>query len=591
MLNWLSFRALFMRRRLEREMREEMSAHIASATARNIARGMLPAAAAKAAQREFGNIDYLQEQARDARGARWIDALRGDVRFAFRHFARTPLATFTMIVVLAGGIGANTVLFTVFHSILTLPGPGIPRDESIVRVRGTEVSLQYGHLDARGMAYTEVAEYAQLTQYFDGIAASISNDGLLTTADRQRPALPAAIVYASDNYFALLGVRLRHGRVWSNTPLTADPTTVLTGVISHTVWEAVFDTAAAVIGRTLRINDMTVTVVGVAPRSFRGTGTTNNSHHVWLPFAAYPLVEKSDLHVFASPDSAYFTVVARLRDGVTRAQTLPTVKAIAQRADAQRAPFVRIDGETVAAMPRIASTDVVPLRVLNHSPDDEQHMKLALAGLGSVTLLILLVTCTNVSSLLVGLAVARRREIAVRLSLGAGRARVIRQLITESTLLAIAAALLAAFVTWVILRILVLPVPTDMISDYVVFDWRAIGFTVAVAFVTVMIFGLSPALHATRVALADVLKDAGAAVSGARAWPQRILVVAQITLTQPLLVAAGAIILLSIAEVRGLMTSDVDDRIVIMEFDDDSRTGSREDFRADMARVAERLAA
>ena len=581
---YLRFRSVFMRRRLEREMREEMAAHIASATARNIERGMSPADAARAAQREFGNIDYLQEQARDARGARWVDAVRGDARFALRHFARTPLTTITMIIVLAGGIGVNTALFTVFHSILTSPGPGIPRDESIVRVRGTELSLQAGRMSARGMAYTEVAEYAKLTQFFDGIAASITNDGLATTADRQRPALPVANVYASDNYFALLGVRLQAGRVWSNTPLTADPTTVLIGVISHTVWEAVFDTAADVIGHTFRINDMTVTVAGVAPRTFSGTGTTNSRYHVWLPLAAYALVEKSDLHLFASPDSAQFSVVARLRDGVTPAQTLPTVKAIAQRAEARRTPSIE---ET----PRITSTDVVPLRLANHDPHDGREMTLGTARFGVFTLLILLVTCTNVSSLLVGLAVARRREIAVRLSLGAGRARLIRQLITESTLLAVTAALLASFVTWVLLRLIVQRLPDVRIADTIVFDWRAIGFSVAVALVTGITFGLSPALHATRVALADVLKDAGAAVSGARAWPQRILVVAQITFSQPLLVAVSAIMLLAITGVRSIMTTDVDDRIVIMEFDDDSRAASLDEFRADLARVAERVAA
>jgi ABC-type antimicrobial peptide transport system permease subunit len=146
-------------------------------------------------------------------------------------------------------------------------------------------------------------------------------------------------------------------------------------------------------------------------------------------------------------------------------------------------------------------------------------------------------------------------------------------------------------VTWVLLRIIVLRVPSELILGHIVFDWRSIGFSVAVALLTGIIFGLSPALHATRVALADVLKDSAAAVSGARAWPQRLLVVAQITLTQPLLVAVVGVVLLAVVGMRGSMASDVDDRIAIMEFDDDSRAGSREDFRADMARVGERLAA
>ena len=132
----LRFRSVLMRSRLEREMRDEMSSHIEQATARNIARGMLPDDAARAAHREFGNVPYLQEQARDARGMRWIDAVKADVRFALRQFRRARLSTVTMVLVLALGIGANVALFTVSHSLWTNPGPGLQRDEARVRIRG-----------------------------------------------------------------------------------------------------------------------------------------------------------------------------------------------------------------------------------------------------------------------------------------------------------------------------------------------------------------------------------------------------------------------------------------------------------------------
>ena len=587
---YLWFRSLFLRTRLAREMREEMGLHIERATARYIARGMSPVDAAKAARREFGNFDYIEEAARDARGKRWVDAVRGDLRFAVRHFRRTPLATVTMVLVLALGIGVNVALFTVFNSLWTIPGPGIPRNESLVRIRGIDVSARFGQVQLRAMSYGEVLEYARQEQLFSAVAARTSAAALFATADPDRAAITGSAVHVSDNYFDLLNVRPALGRVWSAMPLNADPTTVLTAVISHATWERIFDSAPDVVGQTLRVNDVPATVVGVAPRGFRGGADASSRFAVWLPLAAYPIVQRSHLQVFASPDSARFWAIAQLRAGVDREQALPVIKAIAARADAARTPRVatRLQG---GPMRWIATADVVPMLAHNQNPRDDGELKSIAAVIGALTLLILLITCANVSSLLVGMAVSRRREIAVRLSLGAGRRRLIGQLLTESILLALTAAALGLFVFWAVMRVLISRLPEEMLDQLIVFDWRAMLFTGGFAIVTGIIFGLSPALHATRLALADVLKDTAAAVSGSRALLQRMLVVVQITLTQPLLIGICAVLLLALSDLRKIGTSELDERIVLLNYDEYVEVAPAAESRNTLARIRERLAA
>ena len=149
-------RALFRRGAVEREMHDEMARHLEEATRRFVRRGMSAAEARDAARREFGNVAYLQEESRDARGGRWIESLLGDVRFAFRHFARTPLTTITLVLVLSLGIGVNSALFSILQSVTMRPAPGVPSDDALVRVRGTTFSRTEGELRARGFSMLEL---------------------------------------------------------------------------------------------------------------------------------------------------------------------------------------------------------------------------------------------------------------------------------------------------------------------------------------------------------------------------------------------------------------------------------------------------
>ena len=580
---WLWLRSVFLRARLDREMRDEMTQHIERAIARNIAGGMTPQNASRAAHREFGNVDVLHEHARDARGKRWLDAVKGDMRFAARHFRRTPLSTATMVLVLALGIGMNTVAFTTLQLFLVAPPAGVTRNESLAHLRGLQLSIDDAEFDIRRFAYPETQQYAAQSGVFSDVAVWTTATVTLHTANSAQPYAAGSVAYVSENYFDVLGVRFARGTF----PRGSETATQLPAVINERLWRAVFDSASDVIGRSLRINDVVVTIAGVVPGRFAGVGDDGDANRVWLPLHGYDRLEKSS-GALSSPDSALFWAAARLQPGVTHARATAAAKAVAVRASRERAQ---------TSERSIASADVVPLRVANITPMMEEDVRLMTAGLSALAILILLVTCTNVSSLLTGMAVARRREIAVRLSLGAGRRRLIAQLLTECLFIAVLAAAVAAVVTGVLAHVVATRFPELLLEhplgEELRLSWRSAAWTSGIALATTLLFGLSPALHATRLALADVLKDSVAGVSGSRSRLQRILVVAQVTLTQPLLVAVAATALLAVDDLRRMAQSDIDERLVMISFSPmwDRRGDDRTRLELELQRMQDRLSA
>ena len=350
-------------------------------------------------------------------------------------------------------------------------------------------------------------------------------------------------------------------------------------MISHVVWERCFGLAPDVVGRPLKINDITVTIAGVAPRRFSGARTGGSLMRVWVPLSARPLLQRTPTDL-TSYDPAFLGLAARLQPGISPEQTLATVDAIGARS------MQLTTGPQPAGL---RSTDVVPMLAGNYfPPSGEAPSAVQRASSLMFPLLILLVTCTNVSALLTGLGIARRREIAVRLALGAGRRRLVRQLVTESILLAVSAGALALLVIWILLRL----VESSVADAHVVIDWRAILFTLGVAGVAGIIFGLAPALHGTRVPLSEVLKDSAGAVVAPRARLQSGLVVAQIALTQPLLLAMGGLILEMREDLRSVPSPPYADRVLDVRFNTNPRYGSMDQAREDtLGRLRERFAA
>ena len=538
----LWIRSVVLRRRLEREMREEMAEHLERSTERLIARGLSPEEARREALREFGNVTYHQEQARDARGAIWLDALAADVRFALRHFARTPGTTVTMFVVLAVGMSISTLLFSYVHSYAVQPPPGIALEDDLVRIRGSRSAGVDGRL-YRTFSEEEFLAYRKLTDHFRAVAGWTDQAVQLDAGDDAgRRGLEARATFVTENYFSVLDVQPVLG---AGLPAldSGDPSMAAVAVIGHTAWDLLFGRSPDVIGTTLAVNGVPVTVVGVTPESFDGW-PGYSMFQLWMPLSARSLL-------MPEPSGA-FRAMGRLRPGVSPRAATAAVQVVAARTAAA-------DEEVRALEP---STDVVPLLSANGDPMFEQDVRLMSFSVGLLGLLVLLVTCTNVSSLLTGLATARRQEMAVRLSMGAARTRLIRQLLTESAMLASVAAAAALAVVWLVLGVVNERIPAIPLEMGI--TWPATTFTFGVALAVGVVFGLSPALHATRLAVASALRDSAATAGAARARLQRGLVVAQVAFTQPLIVLLAAVLLLVLGQFQPQTRTEIADRVIAL---------------------------
>ena len=572
----LRLRSVFRRARVEQELDDEIRDHIDRRVEEDVARGVPREQARQAALRAFGGIEQAKEACRDVRRVNAIEDTVQDLRYASRRFARAPVVTATMIGIFALGIGFSTALLLFIRSFVSGPVPGIPRQESLVRIRGID-RTQPGRAIGREFSYPEYREYAAQRSLFSAVAAWTSHDIVFDVESGQPNPQSGAATYVTGSYFQVLGLRPALGAGLPIEANDADPAPPLVAVISHALWERHLDRSPDVIGRTMRVNGVTVTIAGVAPRRFAGARTGGSQTRVWLPLSARPLVQRTT-STLTSYDDARFGLAARLQPGVRPDHARPIVEAIAARA------------ELLTSAGIIASTDVVPLLGNNYFPPSGANEEASAGPFISLLfpILILLITCTNVSALLAGLGVARRREIAVRLALGAGRRRVVRQLVTETVMLAMAAGALGLFVIWLLLRLFDANIPDLSIE----IDWRGFAFTFSLALVAGVLFGLVPALHATRLGLLEALKDSAGVVVARRLRLQSALVVAQIAFTQPALLGMGSLLLEMRSDLRELPAQPHADRILEVRFNVNPRYGSLDDHRErTLVRLQERLAA
>ena len=574
----LRLRSVFRRAHVEQELDDEIRDHIDRQVTAAVSRGVPREEARRAALRAFGGIEQSKEACRDTRRVNLVEHTLQDLRYAIRHAARTPVASSTMIGIFALGIGFSAALFLFVQSFFNGPVPGVPREPSLVRIRGID-QTRPGRAIGREFSYPEYRDYAAQQRLFSAVAAWTSSDIVFDAGTGSANPQSGAATYVTSNYFQVLGLRPALGVGLPTDADDADPTPPLVVVISHVLWERHFERSRDVIGRTMKVNGITVTIAGVAPRRFAGARTGGSQMRVWLPLGARPQVQRT-APMLTSYDDARFGLVARLQPGVRIDQAEPAVALVAARAVRQMT--------TAAGL--IASTDVVPLIAGNYFPpsgaDEGPSAGPFIAMMFPV--LVLLITCTNVSALLAGLGVARRREIAVRLALGAGRRRVVRQLVTETVMLAMAAGALGLLVIWVLLRLFDANIPDLAIE----IDWRGIAVTFGLALVAGVLFGLAPALHATRLGVQEALKDSAGVAAARRLRLQPWLVVAQIAFTQPALLAMGALLLEMRSDLRELPRRPYADRIVEVRFNVNPRYGSLDENRERMViGVQERLAA
>ena len=441
-------------------------------------------------------------------------ALLQDLRFGFRVLAKNPGFTALAVVTLALGIGANSTIFSWISSTLLDPIPGAANTGELVSaMRG-----EWSENPTPPFSYPDYADLRERTQSFAGLLA-YEQDFVSLTGDARPERLYLTDV--SANYFDVLGVPPILGRSFSSSEEQETGTTPVV-VISYALWQSHFGGDRSIIGKSIEINKHLCLVVGVAPEGFAGCATGTHSD-LWIPLAYGD-------H-FRQRDRFWLNVLGRLKPSVTRRQAqvemdLQMQRIVKEYPDSHRGP------NQITLDPLYRSPFGTNIFMYNTLP-----MLLALAAV------LLLLGCANIANLLLVRSVARRREIALRLSMGAGRWRLVRQLMVESLLLALAGGAVAMLLTsWTAGSFAALFPPTNLqlaINGRV--DHRVLGLTVLISILTALIFGILPALRSSHLAPIAVLKEEAGSMSGGihKSRLSRALVVAQISLSLLLLISAG----------------------------------------------------
>jgi predicted permease len=492
----------------------EIAAHVQLLEDELVRRGMGLDEARAEARRRFGSTALAADRHRDARSLVWIDDLRWDIRHAARLLRRDPLFALTAILSLAIGIGANTTVFTVAQALLFRDPPGVARPDRLVDIgssrngRGFSTISYPTYLDIRDRAAT-----------LDGVYAYSLFPQAMSLADPAgTPSAGAERVFGSvvsANYFAVLGAAPSFGQLF-RPDAGADDAVV---VLSHRFWSRRFNGDPAVVGRTVRVNDRPVVVAGVAAEGFQGTGVF--AEDVWMPLTA-----ATDGATLSNRGAVWLNAGGRLKPGVRVTQASAELDAIGralarEHADSQNASF------TLRAI------------ALSPLPGAGGPMAAFLALLVGIVSMVLLIACANLAGVLLARAAARRREIAVRLAIGAGRGRLVRQLLVETVLLFGAGGAAALAVARAATSLLVSMMPAVSVPVGVSFalDGRTIAFTAGLAFAAALASGLAPALQASRADVVSALKDETPFSSRLRL--RHVFVVGEVACSVLLVVVAG----------------------------------------------------
>lgn len=516
---------------------------------------------------------------RDARGTQWLETLLGDIRFALRHFARRRLVTATIVAVLSLGIAVHAFELTLLRIATVKPPPGISSSVPLARVRGLSRAANQPEWSGRWMPYPEVRQLAALDGVFSSLAVSSFSRVVVAPrfarGDNMGDETVVTVQFVNDDYFRTLGVDVLRG---PGLPRARSDGTggELIAVVSDATWDRMLGRPATV-GQEILVNGRIVRVAGVAPPNFVSSIDSEDDPGLtmWMPLGSRPLIlaaSGASTFALASADSGLFEVVGRLRDGVNADSATKMVRR------ASAGVRAAITQPTSPDRPRILyDVDAVYLRGVS---DLNSDLPLVTGIWAIVSTLILLVVCTNVSGLIAASAATRGHEIAVRLSLGASRRRIVRQLLTESCILSLAGSAAGVFIYWAAFRL----ARARPEAQYYAPDLGTLMLTLVSAFGVGILFGLTPALHAARGDVRGALGASGPGVTGPSRL-QRTLVTAQIALTQPLLVAIASVAVVFLMGPVKQLAENVQEQVVKFRIDQSSLAGGPEERVAALQRL------
>jgi putative ABC transport system permease protein len=539
-VSWWRF---FARRR--RDLDEEIEAHLRMAVRDRVEQGETLGEARAAAAKEFGNVPLVKDVTREMWGWEWLERTAQDLKYALRRLLRSPGFTIAAIATLSLGIGANTAIFELLDAVLLQSLP-VANPQELAEVRIVDREKARGNFSS---AYPVVTNpiWEKLREDHQGFSRIAAWTDTGFSRDSGGDARFAKGLWVSGDFFRVLGVRPIQGRVF-----TAEDDRRGCGlpgaVISYGFWQQEYGGGPA-LGRKLMLNDKPVEVIGVTPASFFGVDV-GQSFDVALPVCSQPFLETRNrldsstqwwLSVIGRRDPSWPVERVAARLGAVS----PAIFAATLRPDY---PLESV--KDYLAMKLTAAPSAAGVSMLRETYSDPLRFLLAISGL------VLLITCANLASLMLARTSAREREMAVRLAIGAGRSRLIRQLLSESLLLSLAGAVAGAVLARTLSRGLVafLNTANNPVSLDFKQDWRLFAFLLTVSLVTCVLFGLAPALRASRTAPSAAMKTGGHGMTASRGRLgfRGALVVSQVALSLVLLFSA----LLFTESLRNLLTDD-----------------------------------
>src|SRR5215469_1790885 len=522
--------AIFRTKDISRELDDEICTHIAMQVDENLEGGMALDEARSAAHRAFGNVELVKEDSRGAWLYRWLDDLVKDVRFAFRMLLKNRAFSAIAVLSLALGFGLNTTIFTVVNAILLNPLP-VHDASRLVQLDTVDAKTKVTQARATklGLSFPNFQDYQRQNEVFSGFACWVALP--LTWSGGAEPKQVQSYL-VSANYFDVLGLTPATGRFFLPDEDTK-PNSNTVAVISYALWTNKFGADPTAVGRTMILNAVPYTIIGVAPRGFKGTVSLGSTEQVWIPNSMRDQVLAGFFARFFN-DRRFLTqtTFGRLKPGITMARAEASLKTIASRLEAE---YPKDNTGRSVALTSLAEAAV----------GANNHDQFVLAGgmmLGAVGL-VLLIACANLANLLLAHAARREKEMTVRAALGAGRGRLLRQLLTESTLLSLAGAavgLLLAYwgrgLPWSYRPSFIQQNDVDLALDS-----HVLLFTLGIALLTGALFGAVPAIKASAPNLVETLKAGGRGNSvGWRSNPMRsLLVVFETALALVALIGAG----------------------------------------------------